>query len=228
MEFFIAFFGGLFLLIQYTIRKTSEDGIKREDNRWEAQRRPIIEAITASQEDDRAVNEMQSWPSEDLYAYLEEDLLEVFGPDYKRIVPFDNKAYRDFGHEFNPYTYRKNSTYYTREAYVTFWLTHLLYSKRGKLKSLWNVNGLNVNVGNPETNIKLCRRIEKNIAQHGTDIHLELETETFGYDSGRRHLTPSVMAREIQHRYWKGRELEAAYELNPVHPEYPFIRTSRQ
>ena len=222
MEFFIAFFGGLFLLIQFAVRKTREDGIKKADNSWEARRKPVAERLKVNEEDEKAVAEMETWPSDDLYAYLEEDLAYIFGQNYKSVIPFDDKSYRNFhGRLISPCVHRKKGTTYTKEAYMNYWITQILYSKRGKFEPLLDVFGLNVGVGNPETNLRMCRRIEKNMRACGANVHLEVELERYVTEPSKKHLSNKVKVKETQHRYWEGRELESIMELHPARPDLP-------
>lgn len=221
MEFFIALFGGIFLLAKFAFRKSKENEITRKDQRWEASRQPLTERLKATEEDDAAVSAMKSWSSEDLYALLEDDLTEIFGEGFRDVVPLDNPKCRDFRPFSSPYTWRGKREVYTREAYLSYWITHLLYAKRGKLRTLYGTFDLNVSVGNPEINIRMCEAIQRNLRENGTDVHLEVELEPGIADRSRKYLRGRVLARETQHRYWEGRPLESIRELNPCKTDVP-------
>lgn len=221
MEFFIVLFGGIFLLARFALRKSKESGIARGDRRWEEQRQPLAERLKATEEDDAAVAGMKSWSSEDLYALLEDDLIWIFGDGFRDAVPLDNPKCRDFRPFSSPYAWRGKREVYTREAYLSYWITQLLYAKRGKLRTLHDTFGLNVSVGNPEINIRMCEAIQRNLRENGTDVHLEVELEPGIADRSRKYLRGRVRAKETQHRYWEGRPLESIRELNPRRTDVP-------
>lgn len=221
MEFFIALFGGIFLLARFALRKSKESGIARGDRSWEEQRQPLAERLKATEEDDAAVSAMKSWSSEDLYALLEDDLIWIFGDGFRDAVPLDNPKCRDFRPYSSPYAWRGKREVYTREAYLSYWITQLLYAKRGKFRTLHDTFGLNVSVGNPEINIRMCEAIQRNLRENGTDVHLEVELEPGIADRSRKYLRGRVRAKETQHRYWEGRPLESIRELNPRRTDVP-------
>lgn len=215
MEFFIALFGGIFLLSRFAFRKSKENEIARGDRSWEASRQPMTERLRATKEDDAAVGEMKSWSSDDLYAFLENDLREIFGDGFRSVVPFDNQKCRDFRPYSSPFAWRGKREVYTKEAYLSYWITQLLYAKRGKLRTLHDPLGLNVSVGNPEISIRMCEAIQRNLRDNGADVHLEAELVPGIADRSRKYLRSRVRARETQHRYWEGKPLDSIRDLRP-------------
>ena len=152
---------------------------------------------------------------EKLDALLEDDLRWIFGDGFRDAVPFVNPKCRDFRPYSSPYAWRGKREVYTREAYLSYWITQLLYAKRGKLRTLHDPFGLNVSVGNPEINIRMCEAIQRNLRDNGADVHLEVELEPGIADRSRKYLRSRVRARETQHRYWEGEPLDAIRELRP-------------
>lgn len=220
-EFFIAFFGGIFLLVQFALRKSKERDATRADQNWDANSQPIIEKLKATEEDDAAISEMKSWKSDELYDLLEGDLRYVFGDGFRDIIPLDDPKCRDFRPLSMPHTWYGKRKDYTREAYLSYWITQLLYAKRGKLRTLYDTFGLDVSVGNPEINIRMCEAIQKNLREKGTYVHLEVELNPGIADRSLKYLTGSVRARETQSRYWEGKPLESIRELNSVGTNVP-------
>ena len=222
MEFFIAFFGGLFLLIHHIARVSGEQQRAAQTKTKYASADIAASALRPSEEDWAAVKEiMDTWSGEKLAEYLEEDLKEVFGENFRKIVPLNNSMYRSYERSWSPYVYVRKRSEFRCSSYFSYWVYRLLLSKRNKIDDIF------VGIGDPEIDIAMCRRIEKNVTLNGKRVHLGLDMERWITDHDRWSPSGRVYAEESKPSDWKHAGLEAIREMPCVYKDSVRRETER-
>ncbi len=206
-EFFIAFFGGIFLLLQHIVKTSKKERVDREwhgkhdsANAYAKMLKPTIDDVNAV----RTI--MDTYSAEDLADILDEDLTEVFGEDFRELIPLNKKQFREFLRGWSPYSDIKGRSEFRCYSYISYWIRIILLSKRGKVGSDSVREGILVGVGDPDVDFAMCKRVEKNLASAGVEIHLGIETE----DAANYHRVYAVEQKPVG---WKCAELEAIYDM---------------
>ncbi len=168
-EFFIAFFGGIYILGKCA----SEKGKQRASNQKYADRLQLIQGIEYRYTANSILTEqIKNYISsgkyfEDICNTLHEDFEYIFGRDWKRkiMLPTSRFIRCDFTHP----------------ARHEYWVYHLLLATYGKMDSLALSFGYHIGYTDTNTIIKFAERIEKRLREAGADnIRLVLERESIG------------------------------------------------
>lgn len=155
LDFFIAFFGGLFYLCKIVYDKTI---IQREEKKFQDYSRyddAIRANIEASYELSESIKQkLIKTPKNDMIDELKDDLMFVYGENYKSVC------------KYVPY----------------YWAYNLLLSRLGKVDDEAFMFGFRI--GGKDTfqeDIKFCQRIERNLDDHNVGLKLFLKPKYSPY-----------------------------------------------
>ncbi len=168
LDFFIALFGGMFLLGKYTNEKIQDKNATIRNNNYITRTNYIKTLYNANYDLEKEIKEYIFCGKhfEDICNSLATDLQYVFGSEWKSKLNIPN------GYRVN-----YSALYPSMHEY---WIYHLLLAKKGKIDNwiTYDGYGIGYDINNAKTNVKFAECIEGRLLNAGcNDLKLALELD---------------------------------------------------
>lgn len=194
MDFFIALFGGIYLLWQCASDKIKSNNSKLEYESYRKYSEDIAKIVVASGEEAYEAKQrlLGGKCVDEVYDELEEDFKFVYGQDcdIRKILPLP-KNYSLVACPFKNYT--RND----------FWAYSLLLAHQGKVyKSSYDFGYQLGGIDHYKNHIKFCQLIEKHLNEHNKNLKLYLEPKYSTYTKSY-NMNPMAQVVKFEHQIYK-------------------------